>query len=229
MTRSKLSKTIVVAVLAVFGIGGLGHLALQYARIAGAFVIAVDVEDHKLELATRLGADHVINASREDPAEAIQRLGGADVAVALGIDGHAVPSGFRVSRPPRTRLLRSARVTIASRTFHVRVRDISITGAMIEGLPAGSVDIDTDLLIELVEHQPIAARVSRVRSTFPPFALACASSLFWRIIAWCTGPCDHSVGPVRQPGASLLFQEVKKPSGGSSARGRCDGEICRNV
>ncbi|GHH66457.1 zinc-dependent alcohol dehydrogenase [Promicromonospora soli] len=76
--------------VAVFGIGGLGHLALQYARIAGAFVIAVDVEDHKLELATRLGADHVVNAAREDPVEAIQRLGGADVAVALA----ASPASF---------------------------------------------------------------------------------------------------------------------------------------
>ncbi|MFI6423926.1 zinc-dependent alcohol dehydrogenase [Promicromonospora sp. NPDC050880] len=76
--------------VAIFGIGGLGHLALQYARIAGAFTVAVDLEDHKLDLAARLGADHVVNAAREDPAHAIQRLGGADVAVALA----ASPASF---------------------------------------------------------------------------------------------------------------------------------------
>ncbi len=67
---------------AIFGIGGLGHLALQYARVLGARVIAVDVEDAKLELARELGADYAINARTDDPVKAIAELGGADVAVA---------------------------------------------------------------------------------------------------------------------------------------------------
>lgn len=67
---------------AVFGIGGLGHLALQYARVLGARVIAVDVEDAKLDLARELGADYAINARTDDPVKAIAELGGADVAVA---------------------------------------------------------------------------------------------------------------------------------------------------
>jgi propanol-preferring alcohol dehydrogenase len=94
----KVARVAPAETVAVFGIGGLGHLALQYARIAGAFVIAVDVEDHKLELATRLGADHVINASREDPAEAIQRLGGADVAVALAASSASFEQAFHSLR-----------------------------------------------------------------------------------------------------------------------------------
>src|SRR3954471_8785068 len=65
-------------VVAVFGIGGLGHLAVQYARIAGGRVIAVDVHDEKLALARELGADVTVNAATEDPVEAIKRLGGAD-------------------------------------------------------------------------------------------------------------------------------------------------------
>ncbi|MFI2364689.1 zinc-dependent alcohol dehydrogenase [Promicromonospora sp. NPDC019610] len=84
--------------VAVFGIGGLGHLALQYAQIAGAFTIAVDVEDHKLDLARSLGADHVVNAAREDPAEAIQRLGGADVSVALAASSASFDQAFRSLR-----------------------------------------------------------------------------------------------------------------------------------
>lgn len=71
--------------VAVFGIGGLGHLALQYAKIVGGTVIAVDVEESKLALATELGADHVVNAGKVDPVAAIEELGGADVAIVLAV------------------------------------------------------------------------------------------------------------------------------------------------
>lgn len=71
--------------VAVFGIGGLGHLAVQYARLVGAKVIAVDVSDEKLALATELGADHVVNAAKTDPVTAIRDLGGADVSVVLAV------------------------------------------------------------------------------------------------------------------------------------------------
>jgi propanol-preferring alcohol dehydrogenase len=65
----------------IVGIGGLGHLALQYARLLGARVIAVDVEDAKLDLARALGADLTVNARTTDPVRAISDYGGADVAI----------------------------------------------------------------------------------------------------------------------------------------------------
>jgi alcohol dehydrogenase, propanol-preferring len=65
----------------VVGIGGLGHLALQYAHVLGARVIAIDVEDAKLDLARALGADYTVNARTTDPGEAIAEYGGVDVAV----------------------------------------------------------------------------------------------------------------------------------------------------
>ncbi len=68
---------------AIFGIGGLGHLALQYARIFGAETVAVDVTEDKLRLAAELGADHLVNAATTDPVTAIRELGGADVAIVL--------------------------------------------------------------------------------------------------------------------------------------------------
>jgi len=80
--------------VAVFGVGGLGHLAVQYARLVGAEVIAVDVTDEKLALATQLGADHVVNAATTDPVEAIAALGGADVAVALAVTPKAFEQAF---------------------------------------------------------------------------------------------------------------------------------------
>ena len=63
---------------------------MQYARIVGGTVIAVDVDDTKLELARTLGADHTVNASSTDPVAAIEALGGADVAVVTAV----IPSVF---------------------------------------------------------------------------------------------------------------------------------------
>jgi len=71
---------------AVFGVGGLGHLALQYARIFGGDVVGVDVTPDKLQLATDLGATAVINARETDPVQALQAMGGVDVAIVLAAD-----------------------------------------------------------------------------------------------------------------------------------------------
>jgi alcohol dehydrogenase, propanol-preferring len=78
----------------IFGIGGLGHLAVQYARLVGAEVIAVDLTEEKLQLARELGADHVVNAAAVDPVEAIAALGGADVAVGLAVSPKAFEQAF---------------------------------------------------------------------------------------------------------------------------------------
>jgi propanol-preferring alcohol dehydrogenase len=80
--------------VAVFGIGGLGHLGVQYARILGGTVIAVDVEDPKLELARELGAEHLVNAAKVDPVAAIQKLGGADVALVLAASPKVFEQAF---------------------------------------------------------------------------------------------------------------------------------------
>jgi alcohol dehydrogenase, propanol-preferring len=80
--------------VAVFGVGGLGHLAIQYAAIAGGRVVAVDVIEEKLELARELGAEFTINAKQEDPVEAIQRLGGVDQAIALAVSPRAFEQAY---------------------------------------------------------------------------------------------------------------------------------------
>jgi alcohol dehydrogenase, propanol-preferring len=59
--------------VAISGIGGLGHYAVQYAKAMGFHVIAVDVDDAKLALASRLGADMVVNARTQDPVQEVQR------------------------------------------------------------------------------------------------------------------------------------------------------------
>lgn len=86
------------SLVAVFGIGGLGHLALQYAKISGATVVAVDISDEKLELAKELGADYVVNALTEDPVAAIKALGGAHAAISVAVAPKAFEQAFRSLR-----------------------------------------------------------------------------------------------------------------------------------
>jgi alcohol dehydrogenase, propanol-preferring len=62
----------------VSGIGGLGHMAVQYAKAMGLNVIAVDIDDAKLELGRKLGASLVVNARKTDPAAFVRKeVGGA--------------------------------------------------------------------------------------------------------------------------------------------------------
>lgn len=84
--------------VAVFGIGGLGHLAVQYAKLVGGLVTAVDVTDEKLELAHRLGADHLVNAAKVDVVEVLQAEGGADVAIVLAATSEVFEQAFHSLR-----------------------------------------------------------------------------------------------------------------------------------
>ena len=59
--------------IAISGAGGLGHLAIQYAKVMGLKVCAVDIDDGKLAHATRLGADLVFNAKSGDPAATLKK------------------------------------------------------------------------------------------------------------------------------------------------------------
>jgi propanol-preferring alcohol dehydrogenase len=62
--------------IAISGAGGLGHLAIQYAKVMGLQVCAVDIDDGKLAHAARLGADAVVNAKSGDPAASVQKATG---------------------------------------------------------------------------------------------------------------------------------------------------------
>ena len=59
--------------IAISGVGGLGHLAIQYAKAMGLLVCAVDIDDGKLAHAKQLGAELLINANAGDPATAVKK------------------------------------------------------------------------------------------------------------------------------------------------------------
>jgi propanol-preferring alcohol dehydrogenase len=86
------------SVVAVFGAGGLGHLAIQYARITGATVVAVDVNEERLASARAMGAEHLVHASQQDPVAAITRLGGAHAAISTAVQPKAFEQAMRSLR-----------------------------------------------------------------------------------------------------------------------------------
>jgi propanol-preferring alcohol dehydrogenase len=90
----KMAKARSSDLVAVFGVGGLGHLAMQYAKVAGAAVVAVDLLDDRLQTAKELGADFTINPRNEDPVEAIKKLGGADSAVCVAVAPKAFEQAY---------------------------------------------------------------------------------------------------------------------------------------
>ncbi|KAG5191447.1 alcohol dehydrogenase [Tribonema minus] len=78
------------ALVAVQGIGGLGHLGIQYASKMGYRVVAVSRGNAKTELAMSLGAHHYIDSEAGDVAEALQALGGAAIVLATAFNAAAM-------------------------------------------------------------------------------------------------------------------------------------------
>lgn len=85
--------------LAVFGIGGLGHLAVQIGLGLGAIVTAIDVSDEKLACAKSLGASSVLNSANANVVKELRRSGGAHVAIVTSQARQAYDTAFPCVRP----------------------------------------------------------------------------------------------------------------------------------
>jgi S-(hydroxymethyl)mycothiol dehydrogenase len=80
--------------VAVFGCGGVGDAAIAGSRLAGAHtIIAVDIDDRKLDIARNFGATHTVNSTNEDPIEAIRGLTGGN-GVDVAIEAVGLPSTY---------------------------------------------------------------------------------------------------------------------------------------
>src|SRR5271166_2792771 len=85
--------------LAVFGVGGLGHIAVQIGRAAGAEVTAIDVSEEKLALAKSLGAARTLNAATSDVVKEVRGSGGVHVALVTSAAKSAYDMAFYCVRP----------------------------------------------------------------------------------------------------------------------------------
>ncbi|NBC26501.1 MAG: alcohol dehydrogenase AdhP [Bacteroidetes bacterium] len=103
--------------VAISGIGGLGHLAVQYAKAMGMHVAAIDIADDKLKLAKKLGADLTVNAMEEDPGSYLKKETG-------GMHGALVTA-------------------VAPQAFSQALSTLRRKGTLaLNGLPPGSFDLD---------------------------------------------------------------------------------------
>ncbi|MEV5888301.1 alcohol dehydrogenase catalytic domain-containing protein [Nonomuraea fuscirosea] len=125
------------ALVAVQGIGGLGHLGLQYAARLGYRVAAVARGEAKSELARELGADHYIDSTRQDPAEALRELGGAAAIIATASNGASM-SGLVAGLAPHGQLVVAGvgadpiTVSTPDLIFGTRTINGTLTGSSIE-------------------------------------------------------------------------------------------------
>jgi propanol-preferring alcohol dehydrogenase len=119
----------------VVGIGGLGHLGLQYGTVFGCRTVAVDVDDAKLDLAKQLGADHVVDA-RAGQAEQVAQLaqgGGADIAL-VTVPSPAAMAAAHACLNPRGRLVIVGLPhdnTLRLPVFETVLRGISVHGSLV--------------------------------------------------------------------------------------------------
>lgn len=85
--------------VAIFGIGGVGHMALQFARLTGAHTIAVSRSAARRNLAGELGADQVLDPVTQDIAELLSGQGGVDVAIVFAPSSEVAQQAIEATKP----------------------------------------------------------------------------------------------------------------------------------
>jgi propanol-preferring alcohol dehydrogenase len=159
------------SLVAVQGIGGLGHLGLQYARALGHRVVAVARGTEKAALAAELGAHEYVDSTATDPGAALQRLGGAALIVATAASGASM-SPLMTGLAPRGQLVV---VGAAPDPVAVRTTDLIFGGHVVRGLVTGTA-IENEDNLRFVRHH-------RLRSMNEVFPLAEAAKAYERMIS----------------------------------------------
>jgi propanol-preferring alcohol dehydrogenase len=122
--------------LAVFGAGGLGHLAIQFARLRSLRVAAVDLAAEKLATASKLGAELTINAREEDPVRALKKVGGVHAAISFVASASVVQPAFKSLRRQGILVL----VGLAVENFELPLVDTVLKQARVQGSFLGTRD-----------------------------------------------------------------------------------------
>lgn len=119
----------------ISGIGGLGHMAVQYAKAMGLNVAAVDIDDAKLALAKRLGATVTVNAMKTDPAAYLKKeIGGAHGVLVTAVSPKAFDQAQRMTRRGGTIALNG----LPPGDFPLPIFDTVLNGITIRGSFVGT-------------------------------------------------------------------------------------------
>jgi D-arabinose 1-dehydrogenase-like Zn-dependent alcohol dehydrogenase len=157
--------------VAVQGVGGLGHLGIQYAHRMGFETVALNRGTDKQALATKLGAKHYIDSSASSLAEALQKLGGARVALATAPDAKSI-SALVGGLAPDGKLLV---VGAAMEPLSISALDLIGARRAIQGWPSGTA-IDSEDTLRF-------SALSGVRPMIEKFPLARAKEAYERMIS----------------------------------------------
>lgn len=119
--------------VAISGIGGLGHLAVQYAKAMGFQVVAVDIDDQKLDLAAKLGSDLTVNAASTDVAGYLQRtVGGVHGVLVTAVGRAAFTQALAMVRPGATVVLNGIPPgDMSLNIFDLVMRAITLRGSIV--------------------------------------------------------------------------------------------------
>ena len=121
--------------VAISGIGGLGHVAVQYARAMGLRVVAIDIDDAKLELATRLGAELAVNARTCDVVAEVQMAtGGVHGVLVTAVHPQAFGQAIGLARRGGTIVFNG----LPPGDFPAPIFDIVLKGLTIRGSIVGT-------------------------------------------------------------------------------------------
>lgn len=162
MTEAKPGEWVTIS-----GVGGLGHLAVQYAVAMGLNVAAVDVGDDKLELAKRLGATVTINAREKDPEQELQReLGGTHGVLVTAPSPGAFAQAMGIVRRGGTVAING----LPAGDFPVNIFDTVLRGITLRGSIVGT-------RADLAEALDFAAR-SKVHTIATEHEFADINSVF---------------------------------------------------
>ena len=143
----------------VSGIGGLGHLAVQYARAMGLHVAAVDVDDDKLELARRLGAAVAVNARGTDPAAYLKKeIGGAHGVLVTAASPKAFEQALGMVRRGGTIVLNG----LPPGSFPLPIYDMVLNGITLRGSIVGT-RLDLREALDLAGEGAVRATVQTAR------------------------------------------------------------------
>ncbi|MBD8044414.1 alcohol dehydrogenase AdhP [Arthrobacter sp. Sa2BUA2] len=121
--------------VAISGIGGLGHIAVQYARAMGLRVAAIDIAEEKLALAREFGAEVTVNAREEDPAVVLQeKIGGAHGVLVTAVHHTAFGQAIAIARRGGTIVFNG----LPPGDFPAPIFDIVLKGLTIRGSIVGT-------------------------------------------------------------------------------------------
>jgi D-arabinose 1-dehydrogenase-like Zn-dependent alcohol dehydrogenase len=135
-------------VVGVQGLGGLGHLGVQFARAMGFVVVAVSHGAEKRDFAEELGAHHYVDTTSDDLAERFAALGGAKVI--LGTAPHAASLSALVhGLAYRGQLLL---VGAPFEPLEIHARDLLARAASVQGWPSGTASDSTDTMAFAHQH-----------------------------------------------------------------------------